>query len=224
MSVKSSNVPEPAVMPIDRKDWAKQLNLSNFINTYYQYRDLQSCGKCRKILIVGPGQGFEVLVLKWRGYEVSTLDIDETFVPNHIGSVHDLNMFSDKEFDAVIVSHVLEHMAVPYLNTALKEIARVGRYALIYLPVAGKHGQIRFIPGIRGIDLSFICDFFNYFEKPDGNTPRYCQKQHFWELGMRGFRVKDIKTRMEEFFNVISSYRNQDWLPSYNFILKSKNG
>jgi len=224
MSLNANNIPEPAVMPIDRNAWAKQLNLSNFINTYYQYRDLQSCGKCEKILIVGPGQGFDVLVLRWRGYEVSTLDIDETFIPDHIGSVHDLSMFSDMEFDAVIVSHVLEHMAVPYLNTALKEIARVGRYALIYLPVAGRHGQLRFIPGIRGIDLSFIWDIFNYFEKPDGNTPCYCQKQHFWELGMRGFRIKDIKKRMGEFFNVISSYRNQYWIPSYNFILKSKIG
>ena len=222
MSVKPNNVPEPAVMPVDREVWANKLNLSNFINTYYQYRDLQSCGNCRNILIVGPGQGFEVLVLKWRGYEVSTVDIDETFNPDHIGSVHDLSMFNDKEFDAVIASHVLEHTAEPYLDAALKEIARVGRYALIYLPVAGRHGQLRFIAGIRDIDLSFVWDIFNYFERPDGITPCYCQKQHFWELGMRGFRVKDIKKRMEECFNIISSYRNRYLLPSYNFIFRSK--
>lgn len=209
-------------MPIDRKAWANELHMSNFINTYYQYRDLQSCCTDGKILIVGPGQGFEVLVLKWRGYDVSTLDIDEIFTPDHIGSVHDLSPFSDKEFDAVIVSHVLEHMAAPYLDTALKEIGRVGRYALIYLPVAGRHGQLRFIPGIRGLDLSLIWDIFNYFEKPDGHTPRYCEKQHFWELGMRGFRVKDIKKRIEKYFTIISSYRNRDWIPSYNFVLKSK--
>jgi len=209
-------------MPVDSKAWAKELHMSNFINTYYQYRDLQSCCNGGKILIVGPGQGFEVLVLKWRGYEVSTFDIDEIFTPDHLGSIHDLSLFNDNEFDAVIVSHVLEHLAAPYLDTALKEIARVGRYALIYLPVAGRHGQLRFIPGIRGLDLSLIWDMFNYFEKPDGKTPRYCQKQHFWELGMRGFRVKDIKKRMEKYFTILSAYRNRDWRPSYNFVLKSK--
>ncbi len=33
-----------------------QLNLSNFVNAYYEYRDLQSCGAGRKLLIVGSGQ------------------------------------------------------------------------------------------------------------------------------------------------------------------------
>ncbi len=209
-------------MPVDRKAWAEQLNLSNFVNTYCQDRDLQSLGSCQKILIVGPGQGFEVLVLKWRGYQVTTFDIDETFAPDVTGSVHDLHIFGNKEFDAVLVSHVLEHIAVPYLDSALQEIGRVGKYALIYLPVAGRHGQLRFIPGIRGIQLSWIWDLFNYFEKPDGITPRYCEKQHFWELGMRGFRVKDITKRMEKYFVLLSSYRNRDWMPSYNFVLRSK--
>jgi hypothetical protein len=222
MGEKSDHIPEPAVMPVDREVWARQLNLSNFINTYCQYRDLQSCGNVTKVLLIGTGQGFEALVLKWRGYEVTTFDIDELFHPDVVGSVHDLSVFKDKSFDVVIASHVLEHLAEPYLERSLKEIARVGNYALIYLPVAGKHGQLRLIAGVRGIDLSFIWDIYNFFEKPDGNTPRYCQRQHFWEIGMRGFRVRDIQKRMEQNFHLIHSYRNKYWLPSYNFILKSK--
>ena len=220
--MKQNKVPPPAEMPVDRKAWLGQLNLSNFINTYYQYRDLQHCERCQKVLVVGPGQGLDSLVLKWRGYEITTLDIDEFFNPDYIGSVHDLSMFEDEQFDAVIASHVLEHLAEPYLDSALGEIARVGRYALIYLPVHGRHIQIRFLPGFKDIDLSIILDIFDYFKKPDGITPSYMSGQHFWEIGMRGFRVKDMKRRMSQFFSIISAYRNRDWLPSYNFILKSK--
>ena len=220
--MKQNKVPPPAEMPVDRKAWLGQLNLSNFINTYYQYRDLQHCERCQKVLVVGPGQGLDSLVLKWRGYEITTLDIDEFFNPDYIGSVHDLSMFEDEQFDAVIASHVLEHLAEPYLDSALGEIARVGRYALIYLPVHGRHIQIRFLPGVKGIDLSIIVDIFDYFKKPDGITPRYMSGQHFWEIGMKGFRVKDMKRRMSQFFSIISAYRNRDWLPSYNFVLKSK--
>jgi len=209
-------------MPVDREEWAKQLSLCNFVNTYYQYRDLESCGSCKSVLMVGPGQGLETHVLKWRAYDVTTFDIDETFNPDHLGSVHDLHMFADGEFDAVIASHVLEHLAVPYLDTALKEIARVGRYALIYLPVAGRHFDLRLVPGFKGIDLSLILDVFNYFHKPDGVTPRYCGTQHFWEIGMVGFHVKDVIKRISRYFDVISTYRNKDWNPSYNFVLKSK--
>jgi hypothetical protein len=33
----------PSVMAIDREIWKEQLHLSNFVNTYYQYRDLKLC-------------------------------------------------------------------------------------------------------------------------------------------------------------------------------------
>jgi hypothetical protein len=220
--MNQTEIPEPTVMPVDRKAWGAQLHLSNFVNAYYQYRDLESLPDCRSVLVVGPGQGLGVEVLRWRGYTVTTLDIDETFTPDHVGSVHEMTMFSDGQFDAVIASHVLEHLAVPYLDRALREIARVARYALIYLPVHGRHGQLRWIPGIRGWDISLILDVFNYFEKPDGVTPKYMSKQHFWEVGMRGFRSGDLKRRMSEAFEVLSAYRNRDWLPSRNFVLKSK--
>jgi hypothetical protein len=55
----------PGVMPLDRDKWKLQLNLSNFVNTYYQYRDLNSLQNVRRVLIVGPGQGLDLHVLKW---------------------------------------------------------------------------------------------------------------------------------------------------------------
>jgi len=209
-------------MPVNREEWFSQLNLSNFINSYYLYRDLQQFDGGSNILIVGPGQGLDTQVLRWRGYQVTTLDIDDTFRPDHVGSIHDMSMFTDGEFDAVIVSHVLEHLAVPYLEQAFSEIARVGRHAIIYLPVAGRHGQCMFTLGIKDIGFSLVWDFYNFFSKPDGVTPAYCSNQHFWELGMRGFRVNDIKLRMSNYFEVLAAYRNRHWLPSYNFILKAK--
>jgi len=215
-------IPSPAVMNVERDEWARQLDLSNFVNSYYQYRDLRRLADVRAVLVIGPGQGLDTLVLRGRGYEVTTYDIDETFRPDHLGSVHDMNVFSDRQFDVVIASHVLEHFAEPYLDRALSEISRVGAYALVYLPVAGRHAQIRFIPGFRGLDLSLILDLFNYFQRPDGATARYCGGNHFWEVGMRGFRMRDLARRFSRHFEVLDTYRNRDWLPSRNFVLKSR--
>ncbi len=218
-----SQIPKPSVMPVDREKWSRQLNLCNFVNAYYQYEDIRQCGGVKKILIIGPGQGLDANILKWRGYEVTTLDIDETFKPDVIGSAHNLSMFEDGSFDVVIASHVLEHLPVPYLNQCLSEFARISEYTIVYLPYAGRHFQMRFKFDVRGFDASFILDLFNFFHKPDGVTARYCQGQHYWEMGMRGFTVKEFEVRLLNNFSVIKHYRNKDWLPSYNWVLKSRN-
>ncbi len=215
--------PLPSVMPVDRSQWGKKLDLCNFINTYYQYRDIARCGDVKKILLVGFGQGLDASIFRWRGYEVTTFDIDETFRPDVVGSAHDLSIFNEKIFDVIIASHVLEHLPEPYLDQCLSEFARVAKYSIIYLPVAGRHFQFRIKLDLKGVDLSFVFDLFNYFHKPDGITPRYCQGQHYWEMGMRGFTKHALAGRFEKNFSILASYRNKDWLPSYNWILESKN-
>lgn len=222
MKIDRHHVPAPAPMPVDREAWRKELHLSNFVNAYYEFRDIESIGGCKSVLLVGPGQGLETTVLRWRGFQVTTFDIDQTFAPDHVGSVHDLSRYKDAEFDVVLASHVLEHLALPYLDVALGEIARVGRHAVVYLPVHGRHMQMRVIPGLLGLDLAVQMDVFNYLERPDGITARYAEKQHFWEIGMRGFKVADLKERFASNFEILRAYRNRDWLPSYNFVLRSR--
>jgi len=216
-------VPAPAVMPLeDREQWREELNRTNFVNAYCQYDDLRRLGDVRTVLIVGPGQGLDTAVFRWRGYAVTTFDIDATFRPDVIGSVHDLSMFEDAQFDAVIASHVIEHVAVPYLDSAIAELARVARNAIIYLPVHGRKMQLRVMPGFRDLNLSFVLDVFNFFHEPDGLTARYNAGQHFWELGMRGFRLADLLRRFEPHFELLRHYRNADWPLSHNFVLRSR--
>jgi SAM-dependent methyltransferase len=214
-------VPAPHVMKGDNEKWKSALHLSNFVNAYYQYRDLSSFKDATSVLVIGPGQGLDTQIFRWRGYQVTTFDIDQTFDPNVVGSVNDMSMFSDKQFDVAIASHVLEHLPVPYLDSALSEIARVSKKSIIYLPVAGRHFQFRLIPGIKNIDFSIIVDIFNWFHRPDGITARYCAGQHYWELGMRGYSISDIERYFKKYFEIIESYRNRDWNPSHNFVLRS---
>ena len=218
-----NNVPVPSVMPIDRESWAKELHLSNFVNSYYQYRDVVKwVGQQPSILIIGPGQGLDTEIFKWRGCPVTTFDIDETFQPNVIGSCHDMPMFRDGEFDVVIASHVLEHLPLPYLDLALAEIARVGRHAIFYLPVAGRHTVLRFVPGFGGIDWTRVIDFCRFWERPDGVTPKYCGGQHYWEIGYRGFRIRDLCNLFSTRFELLHEYRNMNWISSHNFVLRSR--
>ncbi len=222
MKEPTRKIPQPSVMPIDRETWARELNLSNFVNSSYQFRDVKSCGDVKTILVIGPGQGLDTVVFRWRGYAVTTFDIDNTFQPDVIGSCHEMTMFLTGQFDVVIASHVLEHLPVPYLDAALAEIARVGRFALIYLPISGRHFHLRFAPGVFGIDISLVIDLLPFWHKPDGVTARYCQGQHYWEVGLRGFRKADLVRRFAAEFEIVRAYRNLDWTPSQNFVLRSR--
>jgi hypothetical protein len=53
-------------------------------------------------------------------------------------------------------------------------------------------------------------------------TARYAQGQHYWEIGLRGFKLGDVRKRLLRHFDILSAYRNQDWTPSYNFVLRAR--
>jgi hypothetical protein len=209
-------------MSLDRAAWRRQLHLSNFVNAAYQFRDVESLAAGNKLLIIGPGQGLDTALFRWREYQVTTFDIDATFAPDVIGSCHQMGMFQDRQFDVVIASHVLEHLPVALLPDALAELARVARYALVYLPMAGRHCTLRLIPGMFGLDLSLTFDLAAFWEKPDGLSPRYRDGQHYWEIGLRGYRWRDVERMLSGQFRIVRSYRNLDWLESGNFVLQSR--
>jgi len=209
------------LMALDRLEWARRVDMSNFVNAYYQLRDVGRCGAVQKILIAGPGQGLDRLVLKWRSYRVTTLDVDPIFRPDILGSVHRMGMFRDGEFDVVIASHVLEHLPPSLLDDALREVARVGRYALIYVPVHGIHLQLRVRSSYRNMDRSCIVDLHSPLASPSDRIAAFMDGNHFWEIGVPGYGLKSFANRLRVSFEILDSYRNPDWLPSYNFVLRS---
>jgi hypothetical protein len=219
---KDLEAPAPHAMTLDREAWRNELHLSNFVNTAYQYRDVQSLGTGTNMLIIGPGQGLDTAVFRWRGYKVTTLDIDDVFGPDVVSSCHEMPMFEGGHFDVAIVSHVLEHLPMALLRPALTEIARVAKHALVYLPIAGRHCTLRAVPGVKGIDVALTLDLAPFWQTPDARTPRYCGGQHYWEIGLRGFRWRDVRRMLSEDFVVLKDYRNTDWVCSANFVLRSR--
>ena len=208
-------------MSVDVAHWKNTVHLSQLINVYFQYRDAVSLDGVRTVLVIGVTNKLEAEFFKCRGFEVRTFDIDPVFEPDELGSCHDLSRFPDQSFDLVIVSHVLEHLPASLMDQTLSEIARVGRNALIYLPVAGRHLAVNFNIGSR-LTFALCLDLFQYWHRPTGEHRKYRFGEHYWELGYRGFRVSQMRERFGRFFHVKKHYRNVHWLPSYNFVLTSQ--
>jgi SAM-dependent methyltransferase len=106
-----------------------------WVNYGMQVRTVLECCP-RTVLEVGIGNGTVTALLRGRGLEVTTLDIDERLRPDLIGSVHTLtNVVAPKSFDLVLCAEVLEHLPFELLPSCARELAAAAReHVVIGLP------------------------------------------------------------------------------------------
>jgi ubiquinone/menaquinone biosynthesis C-methylase UbiE len=99
-----------------------------------------------KILDLGSGVGY--YVKSWidngykhtKGIEISKTAIENSKVSSRLthGSVADMRMFHDKEFDLVFSSAFFEHVDDSILETVIKECTRIGKKQAHLIDYAGK--------------------------------------------------------------------------------------
>lgn len=214
-------VAKPHRMPVDAEVYRSDVSLTHFINGYYQVRDALSFAP-RRVLVVGVGVGIEPILFREKyGLEVTTLDIDERFGPDVLGSVHDLSAFEAGRFDVAIASHVLEHLPFPYFEDALRELARVARNAVVYLPYGGRHLEWRFTYAQRFREYALKVRI-PPLRRVTGRSLDLQSGEHYWEVGFPGFSVAEITRVITRYFTIKASYQNPDWKYSYNFVLISR--
>jgi hypothetical protein len=211
----------PRCMPVDAKQYAGNFSQVNFLNAYYQIRDVLTYHP-EKILIIGVGVGLEPLILRHKfRLDVCSLDIDCGFEPDCVGSVHNMKMFYDQQFDVVIASHVLEHLPFSFFRTCLEELARVAKHAVVYLPYAGRNLEWKFTWAQHCREYGFRVHL-PPLRWISGQKPELQDGQHYWECGIPGFSKKKISSTIEMYFQIDKMYQNQDWKNSMNFLLTSK--
>lgn len=87
-----------------------------------------------KVLDLGSGMGHYIRAWKDAGFsdvtgiEISKVAIDKSAEEGIVhGSIADMHMFEDNQFDLVFSASVLEHIPDSVLDAALSEVLRVGR-------------------------------------------------------------------------------------------------
>ncbi len=210
MSEKHSHFSSNVQIPASR--YKKNLGITNYINAHYQIRDCLQLNP-KKVLIIGVGVGLEKALLKHFGIEVLTVDIDEDLGPDIVGTVLDMKFFEDEEFDVVIAAHILEHLPYEYFDDAIKEISRVSKNALIYLPLAC------LIPNIS-VSITPIFDYRFKIVIPFFWKKHTFNGEHYWELGTRGYRVSKVIKDIKKYFINTEGYHSEAWHYSYNIVCR----
>lgn len=217
-----NSIAQPAPMPVDKEAWRSRLHLSNFVNAAHQYEDVVSCTPGKRLLVIGPGQGLETAVFRSSGFEVVTYDIDVAMAPDVTGSAHDMSCFGNGQFDVAIASHVLEHMAFPFFEPALREMSRVARHALVYLPYGGRHLELGLVRRQHEREYHLRLNIPPFWRQPSTSEARFADGQHYWEIGVRGCSRRRIAGMLAKHFTILRAYQNPHWLVSMNYVLASR--
>jgi SAM-dependent methyltransferase len=114
---------------VDREHYqAGYDNPNRFASYWHQIDETSVLGG--RILEVGIGNGTVAAVLRARGFEVTTVDLDSDLGPDVTADVRELP-FGDRQFDSALAAEVLEHIAWSDVPKALSELRRVVRRGLV---------------------------------------------------------------------------------------------
>lgn len=163
---------------------------SRWSSFFYQIK-LITDSKAKKILEIGPGNGWVARILEDFGLQVSTVDIDQNLKPDYVAHVEDLPI-EDNQYDAVVAFEVLEHLPFEKFVTNLKEMARVSnQFVIISLP---DHRRILLHFSLKIPFLKYI----DFFIKIPSFKEHIFDGQHYWEIGKNKYSVGRIKNAIRE--------------------------
>ncbi len=189
----------------------KYVHKSRWVSYWHQIRAVADL-EPNSVLVVGPGDGIVVDVLKKQIGKVKTFDIEKELNPDIVGSVDDMPL-ENNSFDVVLCAEVLEHLPFEKFEKSLSELRRVaGRYVVLSLPHFGPQLKLNFkIPMIKEARLAV---------KIPLPLKHDSSGVHYWEIGKRGYPLRKIKRIIKRHFKIMDEFIPLENQYHHFFILK----
>jgi len=191
----------------------KYVHKSRWVSYWHQIREVLDLAP-ESVLVVGPGDGIVVDVLKKQIGEVKTFDIEKELNPDIVGSVDDMPL-ADDSFDVVLCAEVLEHLPFEKFEKSLSELKRVaGKYVVLSLPHFGPQVKLNFkIPMVKEVRIAVKIPF------PLRHAPGGV---HYWEIGKRGYPPGKIRKIISRYFKIEKEFIPLENQYHHFFVLKNK--
>ena len=168
--------------------------------SYYAQIKCVSAKNPNSILVVGPGDGVVVAVLKSMSFKVKTLDIDAASEPDYLASIDSASSVVNEKFDLVLCCQVLEHLPYDKFSQCLIELRSITRRHLVLaLPYRGY--RLGAIFSLHKFEIRFLQLVIPRFHRDydfDG--------QHYWELGDKSYSKAIVRSDIEHFFVIEREY------------------
>lgn len=183
-----------------------------FASYWHQLHELLAL-EPESILEVGKGSGFLSGYLARLKQPAWTVDIDSRLAPDVVGSALELP-FRDGGFDVVACFQVLEHLPYEHFPAALAELRRVARrHVVLSLPNARRVYKLL-------LEVPKLGELKRLISLPCFPRKHRFKGQHYWEIGKRGYPLRDVLSRMRESgLRVCGQYRIFEHPYHHMFIL-----
>ena len=167
-------------------DWINDLERREHFNWYHSQAQLiyQQCSREDKIIEIGVGAALLYDMMKRRGWDFSSLDIDADKNPDFLCSADDFD-YAGHHVDVVVAFEVFEHIPLSTLKKVLAQIADSKVKMIGFSVPWNERRRINFqlkIPRLKKISYT------NYRELGVIKT-----QTHFWELAKRAKELDDGK-------------------------------
>lgn len=156
-------------------DWIRDLESNVHFNWYWNQAKLlyDNCSRDQLILEIGVGSSLLSDLLKRRGWNILTLDIDEDKRPDFCESAVDFD-FSSRDIETVLAFEVFEHMPYPTFKKVIVNIAnskvRTVFFSLPWSELAVASFYLK-LPKLKPIEWTISIPRRNIVER-----------SHFWEV------------------------------------------
>lgn len=233
-------LPSPQV---ERAHYFKGYDTPGRFSSYWHQID-ETTGLGGRVVEIGVGNGTVAAVLRTRGLQVTTVDIDPALNPDVAADIRELP-FPDGSFDTALAAEVLEHLPWEEVPAAASELARVARRgAVVSVPSSDVAFVVQArVPNALQIGRMLLRRRLRLREALWGLTQRQAwtrtgglvrelgdvgrihrdasplSDQHFWELGAGDVRREDFVVVFEHSgFRLVRDYRAPGY-PYHHFFV-----
>jgi ubiquinone/menaquinone biosynthesis C-methylase UbiE len=205
---------------VKRDHYQKEYDdLNRFVSYFYQKEIIQNLN-VKNILEIGVGNKTLSNYLKQQGLHITTCDFDERLNPDFIADIRKLP-FNDNKFDCVVAFEILEHLPFKYFSTCLIELYRTSRrYVVLSIPYSSIYFE--FLVRFPFITKIIKRDFLRFFISIPFISHKFLSKEHYWELGRKGYSLKKIRKIIKKKFKIIKEIRPPIDTYHYFFVLEKK--
>ncbi|WOJ96932.1 class I SAM-dependent methyltransferase [Congregibacter brevis] len=156
-------------------DWIHDLETSKHFNWYWHQACIvyTHCDRTQHLLEIGVGTNLLADLLKRRGWQVDTLDIDENKSPDYCGSAAEFD-YSSHHVNVVLAFEVFEHIPLKTFEKVIDRLAE-SQVSAIHFSLPWNERAL-FTASIK---LPRVRELRFGLSVPRG---RITTKAHFWEL------------------------------------------